>query len=301
VAVEQPEQPEQPERPERPWEFTDDRDQDVRGARPPRIVAYVRAGAALQEYGLAPVAVYGSGHDSATAPDPAKAGALDPAVGYLGVGADLDAAALAAAAPGLLVDVTYDGRTPYALPEETAEAAGVPLAVLGVGSGTTLDGIVGRFAALAAALGGSAREAAQEWEAAQRDVSAAVSAAARPPRALVLSAAGPEQVHIARPDAWPELHHLSGLGVDLVRPGPSAGVNWLTTEWEHAVTLGSGVDLVLADCRAHATAPAALSGLPAWQRLTRDAAVLPWNPELPPAPGACARFLREVTAAVGGR
>ena len=102
-------------------------------------------------------------------------------------------------------------------------------------------------------------------------------------------------------EAWPELHHLAGLGVDLVRPGPSAGANWLTTDWEQAVTLGTDVDLVLADCRAHATAPAALAGLPAWQRLTGGAAVLPWNAELPPAPRACARFLADLTAAIRRR
>ncbi|MEE4543902.1 ABC transporter substrate-binding protein [Streptomyces sp. V4-01] len=285
------------------WEFTDDRGVRVSGGsrRSPRIVAYVRAGAALDAYGLTPVAVYGSGHDSATVPDPAKAGSLGPTVGYLGVGARLDAAGLAALAPDLLVDVTYDGRTPYAVGEEPATAAEVPLAVLGVGAGTTLEGIVGRFAALAAALGGSARGAAGEWAAARRELGAAVAGAARPPRVLVLSAAGPEQVHIARPDAWPELCHLAALGVDLVRPLPASGVNWLTTDWEHALTLGAGADLVLADSRAHATAPAVLAALPAWQRLTAAATVLPWNPELPPAPGACAHFLREVAAAVGVR
>ena len=75
----------------------------------------------------------------------------------------------------------------------------------------------------------------------------------------------------------------------------------MTTDWDHAITLGAGADLVLADRRAHAAAPAALFGLPAWQRLTGAAAVLPWNPELPPAPGACARFLRDPTEAIRGR
>lgn len=303
VAVEQPERrTEQSGQPEGSWEFTDDRGVVVTGRRrPPRIATYIRAGAALQEYGLTPVAVYGSGHDSATDPDPAKAGALDPAVGYLGVGARLDAETLAAVSPDLVVDVTYDGKAPYAVAEEVALGAGAPLALLAVGAGTALDGIVGRFAALAAALGARPGEPADAWAVARSELREAVAAAPRPPRVLVLSAAGPEQVHIARPEAWPELHHLAGLGVDLVRPGPSAGANWLTTDWEQAVALGTGADLVLADCRAHATAPAALAGLPAWLRLTGGAAVLPWNPELPPAPRACARFLADLTAAIRAR
>ena len=36
----------------------------------------------------------------------------------------------------LVVDVTYDGKAPYALAEEVALGAGAPLAVLAVGAGT---------------------------------------------------------------------------------------------------------------------------------------------------------------------
>lgn len=68
------------------WEFTDDRGSTSSGPdAPPRVVAYVRAGAALWEYGVRPVAVYGSGHDSGADADPAKLGGLDPRqVAYLG-------------------------------------------------------------------------------------------------------------------------------------------------------------------------------------------------------------------------
>ncbi len=304
---------------DRAWEFTDDRGVTARGAgRPPRIVAYTRAGAALDAYGLTPAAVYGSGHDSAAAPEPATSGALDFAVvGYLGAGAALDERALRTAAPDLLVDVTYDGRTPYAVDEGVATAAGVPVAALSVAGGVTLEHLVGRFGELAAALGaggtgaagspagaggtgagGAAADPGGAWAAAQAELRDLAASAARAPRVLVLSPAGPGQVHIARPDAWPELRHLAGLGLDLLRPGPSASANWLTTQWDDALALGDGVDLVLADVRSHATQPAQLAGLPAWKRLTAGAAVLPWNPELPPAPALCAAFLRDVAAAL---
>jgi iron complex transport system substrate-binding protein len=299
------------------WEFTDDRGVTARGGgRPPRIGAYTRAGAALDAYGVRPVAVYGSGHDSAAAPEPATSGALDfAAVGYLGPGAALDERALRAADPDLLVDVTYDGTAPYAVDEGLAAAAGVPVAALSVSGGVTLEHVVGRFGALAAALGadgthavrgaapgtaaaGTATNPDGEWAAARQELRDLAASAARAPRVLVLSPAGPDQVHVARPDAWPELSHLAGLGLDLLRPGPSASANWLTTPWDGALALGDDIDLVLSDVRGHATQPAELADLPAWRRLTASAAVLPWNPELPPAPAVCAAFLRDVAAAL---
>lgn len=291
------------EQAERPWEFTDDRGTTVTaGRRPRRVLAYVRAGAGLWEYGLRPVGVYGSAHDSGTEVDPVKAGALDSAeVPYLGSGSDLGEDTLSELRPDLVVDVTYDGEHAYAVGKPLlaeAEAAGVPVVVLSVAGGSSLTGILGRFGELATALGGSAGGAAAELAAVEEELRAA--AAVRAPRALVLSGAGTEQVHVARPEAWPELRHLTGLGVDLADPGPGPGANWLTTDWAHAVELGRGADLVLADSRAHASGPEALAELPAWRELTADAAVVPWNPELPPAPAACADFLRAVAAALPG-
>ena len=277
------------------WEFSDDRGHRVTRNRPPRrVVAYVRAGAALWEYGLRPVAVYGSGHDSGAGPDPAKAGALDRAtVPYLGPGAAVSAETLRALAPDLVVDVTYDGKGPYALAEPLAEAAGASVVALGVGGDADLPRIMGRFGELAAALGADSGAAGRELAAAQEELRAAVGAA-EAPTAVALSPAGPGQVHLARPGTWPELRHLASLGLPLTEPGAGPGVNWLTTDWEHALDVAAGARLVLTDARSHATPVRALADHPAWRRLTDGAAVLPWNPEIPPSPTACARFLHTV-------
>ncbi|MGA5197854.1 ABC transporter substrate-binding protein [Streptomyces exfoliatus] len=276
------------------WGFTDDRGTELGAARVPRrVIAYVRAGAALCDLGVTPVAVYGSGHDGEVL-DPAKEGGLRAAgVTYLGPGRALDEELLRELRPDVIVDVTYDGKSPYALDEAVAERAGVPLAALSVGNELTLSAILDRFGALAVSLG-----AAPD---AQADPNAAVSpaglraaedalreAAARSGLAvLALSGAGPDQVHLARPQAWPELARLAGLGVRLVDPGPGPGANWLTADWGRAAELRP--DLVLFDHRAHATAPGdALSGV----RFT------PWNPETPPSPAAYARFFRDVAEAL---
>ncbi|MGW3389207.1 ABC transporter substrate-binding protein [Streptomyces cinereoruber] len=329
------------------WGFTDDRGAQLGAARVPRrVVAYVRAGAALYDLGVIPVAVYGSGHDG-DAYDPAKAGVLE-AVGvpYLGPGRALDEAVLRELRPDVVVDVTYDGKSPYALDAALVERLGVPLVALSVGNELDLPAILDRFAALAAGLRIDGREgvgaegvgaevtepgvadpgavdpaapvpvpvpvvvgsdasgpeivtpvtvspatgpgqgaALAEFEAAE---AALREAAARSGLGvLALSGAGPEQVHLARPHAWPELAWLAGLGVRLLDPGPGPGANWLTADWVRAAALRP--DLVLFDNREHATPPYALPG---------GVRLAPWNPETPPSPAAYARFFRDLAEAL---
>ncbi|MFE3071001.1 ABC transporter substrate-binding protein [Streptomyces sp. NPDC059247] len=297
------------------WGFTDDRGTELGAARVPRrVVAYVRAGAALCDLGVTPVAVYGSGHDGEVL-DPAKEGGLGAAaVTYLGPGRTLDEERLRSLRPDVLVDVTYDGKSPYALDEAVAERLGVPLVALSVGGELALGAILDRFAALATALGappdpdGRADAAAPATVLPTTTLPTTVPSATAPSgtahstavlpvaervlreaagrggaAVLALSGAGPEQVHLARPDAWPELARLAELGVRLLDPGPGPGANWLTADWARAAELRP--DLVLFDSRAHATPPdGPLADVP------RTA----WNPETPPSPAAYARFFHEL-------
>ncbi|MER5885683.1 ABC transporter substrate-binding protein [Streptomyces sp. NPDC001941] len=265
------------------WRFTDDRGALVRApARPRRVVAYVRAGAALHDLGVTPVAVYGSGHDGPRL-DPAKAGGLPAATGYLGTGFP-DAGALAALErerPDLVVDVTYDGKGAYACDEDALARLGVPVAALAVSGDRPLAGVVERFGDLAAALGGTGALLDADAEDAVRRAAGDGGG----PRVLALSGAGPDTVYLARPDTWPELRRLRALGVDLAEPDEGPGVNWLTTGWDRVRELRP--DLLLVDDRAHAARPPAL-----------DAAALPWNPETPPSPVAYGRFFRAVADAL---
>ncbi|MFE6787683.1 ABC transporter substrate-binding protein [Streptomyces sp. NPDC057680] len=280
------------------WGFTDDRGTELGAARVPRrVVAYVRAGAALCDLGVTPVAVYGSGHDGEVL-DPAKEGGLTAAaVTYLGPGRVLDEGLLRELRPDVIVDVTYDGKSPYALDEAVAERLGVPLVALSVGNELSLPAILDRFGALAASLGAAPVDGTADGTAgggSPADLRAAEDelravAARTGLGVLALSGAGPDQVHLARPLAWPELARLAELGVRLVDPGPGPGANWLTGDWGRAAELRP--DLVLFDSRAHATAPdGALSG----------ARFTPWNPETPPSPAAYARFFRAVAEALTG-
>lgn len=278
------------------WAFTDDRGTGLTAARrPERVLAYVRAGAALLDLGVRPVAVYGSGHDGERL-DPVKAGGLAAAgVPYLGPGRTLTEARIRElCGPGgidLVADVTYDGKSSYALDEALAEALGAPLVALSVGNEPTLAAIVARFGELAGELAG-ALGAAGSAPGRVADAEAALRAAAGRSelRVLALSGAGPEQVHLARPEAWPELARLAELGVRLLDPGPGPGANWLTTDWDHA--LGLAPDLVLFDSRANAVPP---------HKVPPGARLAPWNPEIPPSPSAVARFLQDLTSTLEPR
>ncbi|MDI3406887.1 ABC transporter substrate-binding protein [Streptomyces cavernicola] len=286
------------------WKFTDDRGRTVTAKRrPERVAAYVRAGAALWDLGIPLVGVFGSAHDGASW-DRAKAGGLPSAgIPYAGAGDDLNEQTLSALRPDLIVDVTYDEKNPYALSDplgERMEEAGVPSVALTVGSEASFAGILERFAELADALGADAQAparlaAATRLAAAEQAVRVAVAAGPVPLRVLALSAAGPEQVHVARPRTWPDLKHLMDLGVHMTDPGEGAGINWMSMSWEQAASLGA--DLVLADSRSNAVQPQDLTALPAWRALTAGATVEPWNPETPCSAAAQTGFFRAVAQA----
>uniref|UniRef100_A0AAU2UXX4 ABC transporter substrate-binding protein n=1 Tax=Streptomyces sp. NBC_00003 TaxID=2903608 RepID=A0AAU2UXX4_9ACTN len=279
------------------WRFSDDRGQVSTAAAPPsRVVAYVQAGATLEDLGIRPVAVFGSLHDGAE-PDPAKSGALPlDEVGYLGAGADLDMEALLAPGPDLVVAVSYGGGQVYGLDPETAKhlEEQVPMVVLDVGQACTPARIRSRFADLAGSLGAPPEDAAAL--AAAEDRLRAAAARTPRPRVLALSPASPEEVHLARPQAWPELRALAEYGVDLIAPGEGAGGNWFTTGWPTAAELRPGIALV--DVRSNAAPLDELRSDAAWRTLEGGSRILAWNPEVPCSARAHAAFLGQVADAL---
>ncbi|MDT0341315.1 ABC transporter substrate-binding protein [Streptomyces litchfieldiae] len=277
--------------PEGAWEFRDDRGRLATAPRrPAKVVAYIQPGAALWDHGIRPAGLFGSAHDGA-APDPAKAGTLPlDDIPYFGSGAALDEAALLAADPDLVIAVTYDGDGVYGIDADAAKRleARVPLVALDVSGRRPLTATRERLTALAHALGAATPAAAEaEVGDAERLLRAAAEAPGAP-RALALSPAGEDLVHLARPGSWPDLAAVAGLGVALCEPPPGAGLNWATTDWPTAAALNAPLWLV--DARANA-AP-----LPA--HLAAGIRVLPWNPELPPSPRAHAHFHRTLAEAL---
>jgi iron complex transport system substrate-binding protein len=282
------------------WEFFDDRGRLASAPRTPaRPVTYIQAGAALFDHGLLPAGVFGSAHDGA-GPDPAKAGDLPLTdVSYLGSGPAVDADAVLATGPDLVVAVTYGSDQIYGLDPDTAKylEERVPVVVLDVGQGRSFDEVRERFGALALSLGAAPDpSAAAGLEAARARLGAAAAEAAGV-RVLALSPAGQDSVHLARPGAWSDLRALSACGVGLAEPEPGAGVNWSTTDWAAAARLEP--DVVLVDVRANAFPVERLRGVAPWDELRARARLLPWNPEIPPSAPAHTRFFDAVAEVLG--
>ncbi|OEJ39140.1 ABC transporter substrate-binding protein [Streptomyces agglomeratus] len=269
------------------WQFSDDRGQVLSASRwPTRIVAYIQAGATLWDHGLLPLGVFGSYHDG-DAPDRAKSGHLPfGEVTYFGAGASFDPGRLLSSGADLVVAVSYKNGQVYGIDPDAAKRLEeqVPVVVLDVGQDRSLDAIRGRFAALAASLGGA--EPPVSLDAARERLRTAATDDA--PRVLALSAAGGDQVHLARPHSWPDLRALAELGVRLVEPPTGAGANWSTVTWTEARSLAP--EVVLADTRANA-APLEAARL-------GSARVIPWNPELPASSAAHARFFTRTAQAL---
>ncbi|MFE1948989.1 ABC transporter substrate-binding protein [Streptomyces sp. NPDC059524] len=285
-----------------PWEFTDDRGHRASAPGvPARIVAYLQAGAGLHDLGLTPVGVFGSFHDGERA-DRAKAGGLPLGdVAYLGAGAGLGLDDVLGVHPDLVVALTYGGGQVYGIDPDTAKhlEEQVPVVVFDVGQGRSLADVRERFAELGASLGAGEAPAAGEGLAwAERELTEAAGAAGGA-RVLALSPGGPDSVHLARPAKWPDLSALTALGVATVEPPEGPGANWHTGDWPDAAALTP--DIVLLDTRANAAPREAYGASPAWTALAERAAVLPWNPELPPSATAHAALHRSVAQALRGR
>ncbi|MCF3960846.1 ABC transporter substrate-binding protein [Streptomyces fuscigenes] len=283
------------------WDFTDDRGLRVTApSRPERFVAYIQAGATLWDHGLRPEGLFGSHHDGA-AQDPAKAGGLPlEEIRSFGSGSGVDLDGLLAAAPDLVVAVTYGGDQVYGLDPDTAKHLGeqVPLVVLDVGTSRSLAALRDRFADLARALGarpGATETGQAELARAQERLRTLAARTARP-RVLALSAAGAETAYLARAAAWPDLRALRDLGVALTGPGDDAGGNWRTVEWEEAAALRP--DIVLADVRTNAASAERLAGSAGWREIAERAQILPWNPEPPASHHAHAAFFETVADAM---
>ncbi|MEV0096988.1 ABC transporter substrate-binding protein [Streptomyces sp. NPDC050738] len=275
------------------WEFTDDRGQLAAAARrPSRVVAYVQAGATLVDHGVVCAGVFGSLHDGAEL-DRAKAGALTgDTTAYLGAGGTLDVERLLRGAPDLVVAVSYGGGQVYGLDPGVAKQLEehVPVVVLDVGQTHELAGIRARFDDLARSLGATVDPEGVRLLGAAEQRLHAVGARPGAAEVLALSSAGAEQVHLARPGAWPELRALTACGVSLVEPPAEGGVNWSTVGWAEASALRP--EIVLADVRSNA---GPLDG-----QFARGARVVAWNPEAPCSARAHADFLTEVADALEG-
>src|SRR5690606_29754357 len=236
-----------------PWTWTDDRGKEISlPARPERVVAQSASAAALWDFGVRPVGVFG--------PHRLKDGGRDPEVGEVdidqvepigNVWGECNVEKYISLKPDLLVAGMYLKDTLWYVPEESAAAIEEVAPTLGVQlGGKKLTEIIERYASLAEALGADpaaapVTEAKARFETASerlRDL-----AKAKPGLKVMVVTATPESLYVAYVPDHPDLAHYAALGLDIVSPAApteSEGGFWEVLSWENADKYDADVILV---------------------------------------------------------
>ncbi|MGK5530422.1 ABC transporter substrate-binding protein [Streptomyces sp. URMC 129] len=289
------------------FRFTDDRGETVElDAVPERVVAYVGSAAALHDYGVTCVGVFGPTVLPDGEPD-VQAGRLDiDALTVIGnAWGEFDIETYARLEPDLLVSAVHDPPGLWYVPPDTADevsglAPGVGIRTLD----TPLRTTIGRYADLAAALGADlGAPAVTAAEARFEEASEALRRAARdnPGIKVLAVSATDDMLWFAVPDALPDLTYYRELGVEFVSPGApdETGGVFRSASWENADA--HPADLLLVDHRTGNLQPDRLTGTkPTWRALpaVRAGQVASWAPEPTHSHAGCAPLLEALADAV---
>jgi iron complex transport system substrate-binding protein len=234
-----------------PWTQVDDRGRTVSLPEPPkRIVTLTSVGAALWDYGVRPVAIWGllKSADGRRSPELGKIEVESTTV--LGeTYADLDIEKLLAVQPDLLICPTFDGTTLWPISEEKLPqlAQIVPTFAVKTGGGASGASVIDRFARLAAALGSDPQEAKtvaakKRFEDARSALAKAI--AEKPGLTALALTANQTQVWIGNARGASDLVDFREAGLDLVQ---AEGTVSQQISWEQ---LGNyPADLLLLDGR----------------------------------------------------
>ncbi|SFD67917.1 ABC transporter substrate-binding protein [Streptomyces aidingensis] len=292
-----------------PWSFTDDRGTTVELDRTPeKIVAFTGTAAALYDYGVECVGVFGPTVTADGEPD-VQAGELNvDKLTVLGnAWGEFNVEKYAGLAPELLVTNMFVENGLWYVPDESAETiaglaptVGIAVAPAALPS-TTLLSAIERTAELAGALGADLT-ARQNTEARTRFEAAAESLrqAARDSGGLtVLACSGdPDLFYASDPSASADLAYFKELGVQIVTPDNVEGGFFESLSWENADKYRT--DLVMLDNRSSALQPADLADKPTWTRLPAVEAgqVIEWTTEPRYSYAGCAPLLEALAEAL---
>ncbi|MFG1942454.1 ABC transporter substrate-binding protein [Nonomuraea sp. NPDC048826] len=269
-----------------PWTWTDDRGKEISlPKRPERVVAQAGSAAALWDFGVRPVAVFG--------PHRLKDGGRDPEVGEVDISTvetignvwgEFNVEKYISVQPELLVAGMYIKDSLWYVPDESKEAIEAVAPTLGVAlGGKKLTEVIGRYADLAAALGADPR-AAPVVEAKTRFETASAQlkelAAARPGLKVMVITATPESMYVAYLPDHPDLAYFAELGLGLVSPAAateSEGGFWEVLSWENADKYEA--DVILVDARAQSMKVEEMAKKPTWNDLpaVKAGQVYPWR------------------------
>ncbi|MEU6724830.1 ABC transporter substrate-binding protein [Nonomuraea wenchangensis] len=269
-----------------PWTWTDDRGRTISlPRRPQRVVAQSGAAAALWDFGVRPIGVFG--------PHKLKDGGRDPEVGEVDIATvesignvwgEFNVEKYASLRPDLLVSGMYQKNTLWYVPEQSAEAIDQLAPTLGVQlSGRPLVDTIEKYGELAAALGADPRAAAVVEARNRFDAASAALkrlAAERPGLKVMVVTGTPDALYVAYLPDHPDLQYWGGLGLNVVHPPEptaSEGGFWEVLSWENADKYQA--DVILADARAQSMKPEEMAKKPTWAKLpaVKAGQVYPWH------------------------
>ncbi|MFI9382628.1 ABC transporter substrate-binding protein [Kutzneria sp. NPDC052558] len=255
-----------------PWTFTDDRNQKVsRDQRPSRVVAYASSAAALWDYGVHPVGVFG--------PQKTADGKKEVQVGNVDLNSetsignawdDFSMEKFVALKPDLVV-TGLTGTKPtdlWVLKDDlgTKVQAIAPIAALSEYK-VTWPKVMQRYEDLAVALGGDAKSATitkakADFQQASDDLKAAIKA--KPGLKVLVVSSDKDNMYVCKPEFFADLSYYRDLGMDLVAGGGPDDY-FETLSWEQAGKYPA--DLILVDSRTFALSRQQLAAIPTWAQL----------------------------------
>lgn len=279
------------------WSFTDDRGTKLElPKRPGRIVAQVGSAAALWDFGVRPVAVFG--------PHKLKDGSRDPQVGNVDIAKveglgnvydEFNVEKYIALRPDLLVsNMWVQGQLWYvpekskATIEQVAPTAGIML------PGKSAEQVIGKYEELARSLGADpagVAEAKARFQAALKELQQF-----RNLKILMMSG-GADNMWVVNPSDYPDIVTFMAAGLDVVKPTTvDKGGFFQTLSWENADTYDA--DVILYDTRTQSLTPQEMLKKPTFAKLpaVKAGQLYPWRAEAPFSYQGYASMLEELVA-----
>ncbi|GGP77904.1 ABC transporter substrate-binding protein [Streptomyces abikoensis] len=287
-----------------PWTFKDDRGRTVRKDRTPRrIVAFTGTAAALHDFGVECVGVFG--------PTKLKDGKPDPQAGDLAVDkltvlgnawGEFNVEKYAGLNPDLLVTNMYEPDALWYVPDDSKKKilALAPSVALTASRVPMLE-TVKRYAALAESLGADLKDRkVTDAKARFEKAAETLRKAAKGNPVKVMAASGSADLfYVSNPAVNADLMYFRELGIDFVVPEKTdQGGYFESLSWENADKYRP--DVILLDSRTSALQPKDLAAKPTWERLpaVKAGQVTPWLSEPRFSYAGCAPLLEGLAAAV---
>jgi iron complex transport system substrate-binding protein len=290
-----------------PWSFTDDRNQKVsRDQRPTRVVAYASSAAALWDYGVHAIGVFG--------PQKTADGKKEIQVGNVDLSAetsignawdDFSLEKFAALKPDLVV-TGLTGAKPtdlWVIKDDLAAKVQQLAPVVALSEyKVTLPKVIQRYEQLAVALGGDANsptitKAKADFQQASDDFKAAVKA--KPGLKVLVVSSDKDNLYVCKPEFFADLSYYRDLGLDIVN-GAGPDDYFETLSWEQAGKYPA--DLILSDSRTFALSKAQLAQIPTWAQLpaVKAGQVADWSTEPRFNPVLATPVIQKLTEVVKG-